>query len=97
MLVALPDGPEESRAVVAEEEVVLEEEVEAEVAQVGRPADWRQLYKNRSSRKIDSQRLFSRLFFIFFDCESVFPEDLSFRVRPKQGFGRIFCRTFQHS
>ena len=39
MLVALPDGAEESRAVVAEEEVVLEEEVEAEVAQVGRPAD----------------------------------------------------------
>ena len=60
MLVALPDGPEESRAVVAEEEVVLEEEVEAEVAQVGRPADWRQLYENSSSQKIDSQRLFSR-------------------------------------
>ena len=39
MFVALLDGTEETCAVVAEEEVVLEEEVEAEVAQVGRPAD----------------------------------------------------------
>ena len=39
MFVALLDGPKKSCAVIAEEEVVLEEEVEAEVAQVGRPAD----------------------------------------------------------
>ena len=39
MLVSLLDGAEEAGAVVAEEEVVLEEEVEAEVAQVRRLAD----------------------------------------------------------
>ena len=40
---------------------------------------WRQLYKNRSSRKIDSQRLFSREYYF---PKTFSPTELSFPGRP---------------
>ena len=52
------------------------------VAAVVEEGIWRQLYTNRSSRKIDSRRLFWLPEDLFSYWESVFPEDIFYTIHP---------------